>query len=336
MHFLYVLMMIVYINLTYLYDEPGVPHTKYTLLLSLAIIYPWIYDLIQLIQAGPKVYFSDPWNYADVYYIYGSIINIFLQIFLDKWNVWVIINLSLIIVLMIIKTFFFLRIRESFTPIVIMLTNVIYDLRIFLMFYSILLFIFSLLFSVIGVGLKEIQDLDHDAHLHTVKPYVPLPDVPAAGGSAVPAATTATTSQGGAARLLRGKGGSAGRTLGSENDLIPSEYKYLGMFFGQFFSVFRLSIGDQSLIGSTLDLTETETWLFWILWVFAIILTNIIFLNFIVAEASASYTKVTETLNAVIWQERASMIHEAECMTRRSNKSKDRFPPYLVIRAIDT
>ena len=122
----------------------------------------------------------------------------------------------------------------------------------------------------------------------------------------------------------------------SENDRIPSEYKYLGMFFGQLFSVFRLSIGDQSLIGSTTTLTEAESWLFWMLWVLAIIVTNIIFLNFVVAEASASYTKVTQTLNAVIWKERASMIHEAECMTRRKNKSKEKFPPYLVIRALDT
>lgn len=156
MHCLYVLMLIIYINLTYLHDVPDVPHTEYTLVLSLAILYPWIYDSIQLHQAGAAAYFSDPWNYADMYYIYGSILNIFLQIFVGKWNVWVIINLSLIIVLMIIKTFFFLRIRESFTPIVIMLTNVIYDLRIFLMFYTILLFMFSLLFSVVGVGLKEI------------------------------------------------------------------------------------------------------------------------------------------------------------------------------------
>jgi hypothetical protein len=33
-----------------------------------------------------------------------------------------------------------------------------YDLRIFLLFYTILLFIFSLMFSVIGVGLSDVQD----------------------------------------------------------------------------------------------------------------------------------------------------------------------------------
>lgn len=46
---------------------------------------------------------------------------------------------------------------ESFTPIVIMMTNVIYDLRIFGLFYTILLFMFSLMFSVVGVGLDNIQ-----------------------------------------------------------------------------------------------------------------------------------------------------------------------------------
>lgn len=165
---------------------------------------------------------------------------------------------------------------------------------------------------------------------------MPLPDVPAAGGSAVPAAAADTASAGGAARLLRGGSASAGRAVRATDALIPPEYKYLGMFFGQLFSVFRLSIGDQSLIGSTLSLSAAEAWLFWILWVLAIIVTNVIFLNFVVAEASASYTKVTETLNAVIWQERASMIHEAEGMTRRENKSKEKFPPYLVVRTLDT
>jgi len=151
---------------------------------------------------------------------------------------------------------------------------------------------------------------------------VPLPDAPAAGGSAVPAAKTDNTPEGGAGRLLRGKGGGgSSKSIRSVNDLLPPEYKYTGMFFGQLFSVFRLSIGDQSLIGSTLKLTRTETWLFWLVWVLAVIVTNIIFLNFVVAEASASYTKVTDTLQAVIWQERASMIHEAESMTRKKDKN---------------
>ena len=40
----------------------------------------------------------------------------------------------------------------SLTPIVEMIKNVIYDLRIFLFFYSIMLFFFALTFAVLGVG----------------------------------------------------------------------------------------------------------------------------------------------------------------------------------------
>ena len=39
-----------------------------------------------------------------------------------------------------------------------MLKNVMYDLRIFLLFYTILIFKFSLIFSVLGVNLGDVQD----------------------------------------------------------------------------------------------------------------------------------------------------------------------------------
>jgi hypothetical protein len=125
--------------------------------LALGILYPWIYDLIQLINDGPKVYFLDSWNWVDFFYIYGSILNVIFQFTIGKHHIITVINFCFIIIFLIIKTFFFLRIMESFTPIVIMMTNVIYDLRIFGLFYTILLFMFSLMFSVVGVGLDNIQ-----------------------------------------------------------------------------------------------------------------------------------------------------------------------------------
>jgi hypothetical protein len=59
-----------------------------------------------------------------------------------------------------VKTFFFLRMFPSFTPIVVMLNNVIYDLRIFLFFYSTMLFFFSLIFSVLGLGNNHFDTSD--------------------------------------------------------------------------------------------------------------------------------------------------------------------------------
>jgi len=59
---------------------------------------------------------------------------------------------------MIIKSFFYLRIFDSMTGIVVMLTNVIFDLRAFMLFYIILLWLSSHMFMVIGLGNEYTKD----------------------------------------------------------------------------------------------------------------------------------------------------------------------------------
>lgn len=63
--------------------------------------------------------------------------------------------MCLIVLQLINKTFFFLRIFPSLTPIVVMITSVIYDLRIFMFFYFILIMFFCLLYAVLGLGVPE-------------------------------------------------------------------------------------------------------------------------------------------------------------------------------------
>ena len=84
-------------------------------------------------------YLSEAWNYADLLYIFGSMINIFLQLTIGPYNILSRVIMCIIVALLVVKTFFFLRIFPLFTPIVVMLTNVVYDLRIFLVFYFILI-----------------------------------------------------------------------------------------------------------------------------------------------------------------------------------------------------
>ena len=96
----------------------------------------------------------------------------------------------------------------------------------------------------------------------------------------------------------------------------------------------RLSMGDSAAIEAAKQLAKNENILFWIVWLLITIVTAIIFLNFIVAEASASYTKVTETLELVIWQEQASLILESEDMIHVSKKTSDNFPRSLIIRNV--
>lgn len=52
----------------------------------------------------------------------------------------------------VIKTALYLRIFSDLSPIIGMLRNVVYDLRIFIMAYVVLIVLFSLLFGITGVG----------------------------------------------------------------------------------------------------------------------------------------------------------------------------------------
>lgn len=92
---------------------------------------------------GLSDYVSDPSNFSDFIYIYGSIANAVLQITYGPYQLASRILMCILVILLISKTFFFLRIFPTLTPIVVMLTNVIFDLKIFLFFYFILILLFS-------------------------------------------------------------------------------------------------------------------------------------------------------------------------------------------------
>lgn len=61
----------------------------------------------------------------------------------------------------------------------------------------------------------------------------------------------------------------------------------------------------------------------------------IIFLNFIIAEASESYDKVMSNIENNLRLQRISLICESEEMMNKSNKNEENFPKYLVIREIE-
>ena len=53
------------------------------------------------------------------------------------------------------------------------------------------------------------------------------------------------------------------------------------------------------------------------------------------AEACASYSKVVETLEEVIWQEKTALIAESESMTFERFKTPEKYPPYIIVREIE-
>ena len=65
--------------------------------------------------------------------------------------------MSMILLFQIYKTFFFLRIFDSLSYIVTMIQTVIIDLKVFLLFYAILIFLLSMIYAVIGLGNSKID-----------------------------------------------------------------------------------------------------------------------------------------------------------------------------------
>ena len=58
--------------------------------------------------------------------------------------------LVFVLFLQLTKTFFFMRIIMSFSYIVTMIINVIKDLRVFMIFFAILILMFSMIFDVLN------------------------------------------------------------------------------------------------------------------------------------------------------------------------------------------
>ena len=180
--------------------------------------------------------------------------------------------MCLIVLFQIVKCFFFLRLFNSLTPIIVMLKNVVYDLRIFLMFYGILIFMMGQCYAIIGLGnnYEKVEDTFID-HKGVNKTYLRRVN-PAAG----------------------------------------TEHFAIGLHWAEILWTLRFSMGDNTGIGimkkvpdptyhqEPFKLEGADNWIFWTIWFITVVVTCIIFLNFIVAEASASYSKVTEMLNQVI------------------------------------
>ena len=73
--------------------------------------------------------------------------------------------------------------------------------------------------------------------------------------------------------------------------------------------------------------------MFWIVWLVVVLMTCIVFLNFIIAEVSASYQTVKDKVRGLIDKERAQMIKETEDIMLQSWKdNKELFPKYLISR----
>lgn len=92
------------------------------------------------------------------------------------------------------------------------------------------------------------------------------------------------------------------------------EYLRISPFAGNIIATLRLSLGDFDF--SLLDDQQQVMVrvIFWAVWLFSVIFSSLVFLNFIIAEVSNSYTKVKDEVESLIYKERAMLISEAEAL----------------------
>ena len=179
MHLLYIVILILYTDKVYIkkaedvkYIEPTtvgalptgqivVEHEdedlrKYSYLLIAGIVYPLVYETVQMFKGGIGEYLSDTSNYIDMIYIWGSVAMSIIHMTAGPYLWYSKALMIMVVILAIRRTFSFLRIFKSLSPIVTMLQNVIWDLRVFLTFYVILTLLFSLMYGVLGLGNSRI------------------------------------------------------------------------------------------------------------------------------------------------------------------------------------
>jgi len=155
--------------------------------------------------------------------------------------------MMMVILMSMGKTFFYLRIFSSLSPIISMLKKVIIDLQVFMLFFFILLYKFSLVIDIMGIGNRNIDGAFRDEFGGEDVEYYP-----------------------------------------------GQEFKSVGLFVGNILTVFRITMGDFAIIMASEYMTDTENAIFWLIFFLILVMTNIIFLNFVIAEAGNSYNEVKE------------------------------------------
>lgn len=210
----------------------------------------------------------------------------------------------------IIKTFLFLRIFSSISYLVTMLFTVIIDLQPFLLFYTLLCLFMSNYMAVLGLGNPNVDGVYRDSCIETWETNnSPL-------------------------KYPRGKKFDYPEAYIENGNMLFIQYMYLPRPIMYFLNTVNVSVGNFDFSASQVLNNTAENYAYWILWTITLIMTNIIFLNFIIAEASNSYSKVMETLEQQKRRERSNMINESEYMAPKCLKNDLRFPRYIVSRTI--
>jgi len=106
--------------------------------------------------------------------------------------------------------------------------------------------------------------------------------------------------------------------------------------FVNFLVILRFSLGDYGDFRQVQRLNFAETLMFWLMWLVIVIMTSVIFLNFVIAEVNESYVRVQDNVQELVYKERAKLIEECEdMMPQRYKNSPHCFPKYVIYKRME-
>ena len=94
---------------------------NFSIILLAGIIYPLVYETVQMFKGGIGDYLSDAGNYIDLLYIWGSVAMSVIHIVKGPYEWYSKALMIIVVILAIRRTFSYLRIFKSLSPIVTML-----------------------------------------------------------------------------------------------------------------------------------------------------------------------------------------------------------------------
>ena len=130
-----------------LHDGAGAP-----LVLLPGLLFFSLYEVRQW-YVMRAAYWKGPWNHTDLFYITFQTINVSVHFFYDKHGeILPVLMMVIVLFMTTIKLLFYLQNIESISTLVILMTQVIYDLRLYMIFFFILVYLFALIIGTLGVG----------------------------------------------------------------------------------------------------------------------------------------------------------------------------------------
>ena len=282
----------------------------YPLAMAVCIVYPYIYDSVQLMFQKYE-YFYDSWNISDFIYMYAGITNIAFQFTsyyrednhdsgAEPLNV---LLLCVVLMFAMLKTLSWLRIFKSMGLLVTMVRKSFADITAFLVFFSIIILLFTLIVGVLGFQNYNVPFILNDktfsvSELVANKPYI-----------------------------------SEAQKNVKENEEHPGiEYDRLGRFPSTLIAVFRMALGDNDM-GALAYMEPDNHAMFWIVWFAISLVCQIFLLNFIIAELSNSYQVVMDNYDRLSWNQYSQLVSEADEMYPSCLRvPRTHNPRYLIIR----